>query len=96
MTSKWNISMATPAGAIAAVLDFEENGAELTGTLTDQNAVNEISEGKVENGTYTFKATLQGPTGPTKVTFTLKPDGESISGKIKMGFISLKVTGTRG
>lgn len=95
MTSKWNISMSTPVGAIAAVLELEENGTALTGTLTDQNAVNEISEGSVDNGTYTFKATLQGPAGPTKVTFILKPEGDNISGKIKMGFISLKVTGTR-
>ncbi len=95
MNSKWNIVMVTPVADINAVLDFQEDGSVLTGTLTDKNAVNEISEGKVENGSYIFKATLQGPTGPTKVTFTLKPDGDKITGKIKMGFMSLKVNGSR-
>lgn len=94
-TTKWNITMGTPAGDIPAVLDFEENGTELTGTLTDQNGVNEISEGSIVDGTYTFKATLAGPTGPTKVTFTLKQKGDDLKGKVKMGIISLKVFGEK-
>lgn len=94
-TSKWNISIGTPVGEIPAVLDFVEDGTALSGTLTDPNGANEIRDARVENGSYIFDATLKGPTGPTKVTFTLKPDGDSISGKVKMSVLSIKVSGTR-
>jgi len=47
--------MGTPAGEIPAVLDLNEEGTELTGTLTDQNAVGDKLKGKVKMGIVSLK-----------------------------------------
>jgi hypothetical protein len=71
LTGKWQ---GTTASGRQVVLELKVNGQELTGRLTLAQQSADISEGKVEEKTFSFKATMEGRT----VTFTGRLVGEGV------------------
>ena len=63
LTGKWT---GTTASGRPVVLDVKVKGQQLTGTLTLAQQSSDITEGKVEAKTFSFKATMEGRT----VTFS--------------------------
>jgi len=59
LTGKWT---GTTASGRPVVLDVKVKGQRLTGTLTLAQQAADITEGKVEEKTFSFKATMEGRT----------------------------------
>jgi len=94
----WNISMTTPMGAQAAILELVEDGAALTGTMSAAAAPDklEITDGTVEGSSLAWKASMTAPMAMTLV-FTATVDGDEISGDVALGaFGNATFSGSRG
>jgi hypothetical protein len=85
-TGTWSISMTTPMGAQAATLEFVEDGATLTGTMSAAAAPEalEITDGTVDGASLAWKASMTQPMAVT-LDFTATVDGDEISGDVALG-----------
>ncbi len=61
MQGKWNITLKTPMGDRAGVLELNIQGATLTGSLSDGEHYAEISEGKVAGNKLSWSAKITKP-----------------------------------
>lgn len=91
----WNIVMKTPMGDREVVMEMEEDGDNLSGTMEADGNKIEIQAGKVADGRGTWKADLTQPM-PITLEFDCGVDGDAMEGTVKLGmFGSSSVTGTR-
>lgn len=95
VAGKWNVAIKSPMGELKGEFDFNVDGEVLTGTLTDANGANAITDGKVNGEEFTFKTKLKTPMGGISFTFSGTVDGDNVSGKAKMMMGSMEFKGTR-
>lgn len=95
VTGKWKLILKTPMGEGEAFLDVVEENGVLTGTLTNEGDVSEITGGKVEGNEFSFRAKIGSPMG--KLTFKVSGtvDGDNMTGKVKVAIGTSNFTGTR-
>ena len=80
----WNVVMNTPMGAQNGVLTIETDGDSLTGTMAGPQGALELTEGKVDGESYSWKAAMTQPM-PITLEFSASVDGDAISGDVKLG-----------
>ncbi|MBD2857711.1 hypothetical protein IB286_01745 [Spongiibacter sp. KMU-158] len=90
----WNITVKGPTGKEVTVLELQRDGDTLTGTQTGRGVSTPIENGKVEGNTVSW---TQQVTKPMKlnVTFIGEITGNDIAGKVKVGMMSHKFSGSK-
>ena len=92
---KWEITINSPMGAQKAKLDFQSNGAALTGTQHAQGASQPVSNGKVDGNNVSWSANITSPM-PMTLEFTGNVEGDVLKGSVKAGaFGSFPFAGAR-
>ncbi len=91
---KWNIVLKSPVGDHAGVLDFTLDGANLSGTLSNDEHRIAFSGGKIDGNILKWSAELKKPMA-LKFKFTATIDGDRISGTAHHWLGSATFTGTR-
>jgi len=87
LTGKWKYSFTTSGGqTLEPVLDLKQEGNKLTGKVTVNERVSEISDAKIENGEVSFKVVREreGQTFTSK--YNGKLEGDVFKGKINSNF----------
>lgn len=86
LEGKWNVVIKGPTGARPTVLVMERAGDGITGTQSADGAATEISDVKIDGAKVSW---VNHVTKPLKinVTFTGEINGNSMSGKAKIGFM---------
>jgi hypothetical protein len=91
---KWNITMKTPMGDKAGVLDLRTEGASLTGSLSGADHYAAITEGKVDGNKLSWSAKITQPMR-MNIKFTATVEADRISGAAKHLLGKATFTGTR-
>jgi hypothetical protein len=91
---KWNITIKTPIGDKAGVLDLRTEGAILTGSLSDADHYAAITEGKVDGNKLSWSAKITQPMR-MNIKFTATVEADRISGAAKHLLGNATFTGTR-
>lgn len=91
---KWNITMKTPVGDKAGVLELKTEGTTLTGSLSDADHYAEISDGKVAGNQLSWSAKITKPMR-MNLKFTAIVEADRISGAAKHLLGKATFTGTR-
>ncbi len=91
---KWNITIKTPVGDKAGVLELKTEGTTLTGSLSDADHYAEISDGKVVGNKLSWSAKITKPMR-MNLTFTAIVEADRISGAAKHLLGKATFTGTR-
>jgi hypothetical protein len=91
---KWNITLKTPMGDKSGVLELNEEGTQLTGSLSDGEHFAAITDGKIAGNRLSWSAKI---TKPMKMNFkfTATVDADRISGDAKHLLGKATFTGTR-
>ena len=91
---KWNITIDTPMGERAGVLELNVQGKTVTGSLSDGEHRVAITDGKVEGNSLEWQAKI---TKPMRLSFkfTAVVDGDRISGAARHMFGSAAFKGSR-
>ncbi|MEA3151442.1 MAG: zinc protease [Gammaproteobacteria bacterium] len=91
---KWNITIKTPMGDKAGVLELVVDGATLSGSLSDGEHFAAISDGKVDGNRLTWSARI---TKPMRLSFkfTAAVDADRIEGSAKYLLGTASFRGTR-
>jgi hypothetical protein len=91
----WNLTINSPMGAQASVLNLKVEGGALTGDQAAQGNTQPIVNGKIDGDTVTWSNSITTPF-PMTLEFTGKVDGDSLNGSVKAGaFGSFPFTGKR-
>ncbi len=91
----WDMVLASPVGPQPMVGHFETDGSALSGYLKAAEGEQPFSGGTVEGNSVKFDLKVEKPMKLT-LKYDLVVEGDSISGKVKMGiFGKAKVTGKR-
>lgn len=80
----WKIEMKTPMGKQSGALDLKTDGESVTGTMANDLGSMDISDGKVDGDTATFKAVITEPM-PMTMTWSATVDGDAIKGTVGLG-----------
>ncbi len=90
----WNITVKGPTGKEVTVLELERDGDTLSGTQTGRGVSTPIENGKVDGNTISW---TQQVTKPMKlnVAFSGEITGNDIAGKVKVGMMSHKFSGSK-
>jgi hypothetical protein len=91
---KWNIILKSPVGDHAGVLEFALDGADLCGTLSNDEHRITFGGGKIDGNTLKWSAELKKPMA-LKFKFTATVVGNQISGTAHHWLGSATFTGTR-
>jgi hypothetical protein len=91
---KWNITIKTPVGDKAGVLELKTEGTTLTGSLSDAEHYAEISGGKVVGNKLSWSAKITKPMR-MNLKFTAIVEADRISGAAKHLLGHATFTGTR-
>jgi len=87
VSGTWKWSQQGPGGEIEFTLKIKQVGEKLTGTITGFGGEESpIEEGKVKDGTVTFKVTRDFGGRPFVTTYTGKVDGNALKGKSETVF----------
>jgi hypothetical protein len=91
---KWNITINTPMGERAAVLELLVEGKALSGSLSDAEHHVAISDGKIEGNRLSWQAKI---TKPMRLSFkfTAIVEEDRISGAARHMLGSATFSGTR-
>jgi hypothetical protein len=91
---KWNITIKTPVGDKAGVLDLVVDGAKLSGSLSDADHFAAISDGRVDGNQLTWSAKI---TKPMRMNFKFSATihADHIEGSAKHLFGSAPFRGSR-
>lgn len=78
---KWNLSVDTPQGPFALVFDFQVDGDQLTGSMSnDFMGATPISDGVVDGNEVSFKLTIEGtPNGAMTINYDGVVDGDELT-----------------
>jgi len=89
----WTISVVTPGGTQEGTLVFSTSAGTLQGSLKTNDENSTLQDVKLEGQTLTCKGNAQN----SDIVFTLKLDGETLSGTVYVTALQsdLPVTGTR-
>jgi len=91
---KWNVTLKTPVGDKAGVLELKSDGSMLTGSLSDADHFAAITDGRIEGNTLRWSAQLTQPM-KMNVKFTATVEADRISGAAKHWLGKATFTGTR-
>jgi hypothetical protein len=91
---KWNITLKTPVGEKAGVLELKTEGGALTGSLSDADHHAAISEGKVDGNKLSWSARISQPMR-MNIKFTATVEADRISGAAKHLLGKATFTGRR-
>jgi hypothetical protein len=91
---KWNITIKTPMGDKAGVLELKTDGNALTGSLSDAEHHVAISDGKVDGNKLSWSAKIAKPMRMS-FKFTATVEADRISGAAKHLLGKATFTGTR-
>ena len=92
---KWNLTIKSPTGPQATTLVLQRSGDVLTGTQSGQGMSSPISDVRLEGNNLTWKNEVTKPM-KLKLEFTAAIDGNTLSGKVKAGFMgSYSFTGVK-
>ena len=92
---KWNLIIKSPTGPQATTLVLQRSGDVLTGTQSGQGMSSPISDVRLEGNNLTWKNEVTKPM-KLKLEFTAAIDGNTLSGKVKAGFMgSYSFTGVK-
>ncbi len=87
VTGTWKWWQEGPGGQVEFTLKLKQDGEKLTGTITGFGGQESpIEEGKVQDGTITFKVTRDFGGRPFVTTYTGKLSGETLKGKSETVF----------
>jgi hypothetical protein len=91
---KWNVTIKTPMGDRAGVLDLKVEGRKLIGSLSDGEHHVQISDGKVEGNQLSWSAKIE---KPMRLTFKFSAivEADRISGKARNLLGSATFSGVR-
>jgi hypothetical protein len=89
---KWKITINTPMGEKAGVLELLVSGKTLTGSLSDADHHVAITDGKVEGNQLSWQAKI---TKPMRFKFTAIVDEDRISGAARHMLGTATFSGTR-
>ncbi|HEY2464282.1 MAG TPA: hypothetical protein VGI32_09490 [Steroidobacteraceae bacterium] len=91
---KWNITINTPMGEKAGVLELRVSGNALTGSLSHADQRVAISDGKIEGNKLSWQAKI---TKPMRLSFkfTAIVDEDRISGAARHMLGTATFSGTR-
>lgn len=91
----WNISVETPIGSKQATLNLSTADGALTGTQAADGNSTEITEGKVDGNTVSWRVAITNPM-PLTLEFKGTVDGDKISGHAEASvFGAMPFSGTR-
>jgi len=92
---KWNLTIKSPTGPQATTLVLQRSGDVLTGTQSGQGMSSPISDVRLEGNSLFWKNEVTKPM-KLKLEFTAALDGNTLSGKVKAGFMgSYSFTGVK-
>ena len=86
LEGKWNVIVKAPTGKRPSVLDLAYTGDVITGTQSSPDGITPVSDVQVDGTKISWVNQVTKPIKLT-VTFTGEIDGNSISGKAKIGFM---------
>lgn len=87
VTGTWKWSQEGPGGQMEFTLKLKQDGEKLTGTITGFGGEESpIEEGKVKDGTISFKVTREFGGRPFVTTYTGKASGGTLKGKSETVF----------
>ncbi len=82
---KWNITLPTPVGDQAVVMELVTDGGNVSGSMTSDMGVANIPSGTVDGDNVEWIVDMTMPM-PMKLEFTATVDGDAIKGDVVMGF----------
>jgi hypothetical protein len=91
---RWNVTIKTPMGERAGLLDLRVAGTSLSGTLTHGEHSVAISDGRVDGNRLSWSARIEQPMR-LSFKFSAVVDADRISGSAKYMLGSATFTGTR-
>lgn len=91
---RWNITIDTPMGDKAGVLELNVNGATVTGSLFDADHRVEITHGRIDGNHLSWQARISKPMR-LSVKFTAVVDRDRISGEARHMLGTARFAGTR-
>lgn len=91
---KWNITVKTPVGDKAGVLELRCNGSTLSGRISNPDHVVDFSDGKIDGDQLEWSAKLAKPVRMT-LKFTARVEANRIEGKAQHLLGSATFCGTR-
>ena len=92
---KWNLTIKSPTGPMATTLVLERAGDALTGTQSGQGMSSPISDVQLQGSNLSWKNEVTKPM-KLKLEFTGVLEGNTLSGKVKAGFMgSYPFTGVK-
>ena len=95
IAGNWSIVVQVPGGEQKGVFDFRVDGNSLEGSMTNDDGVTNITDGRIKGNEFYFKIKLKTPVGQIKFTVTGTVAGDKISGKWKMVVGALEFSGVR-
>ena len=95
VNGNWNIVISTPMGDKAGVLALTEDGATMSGSLTNEFGEIAIEDGEVDGAHLYWRVQATQPM-PMTLTFDVDVAGDALSGTVKFGPLGeAPVKGTR-
>jgi hypothetical protein len=91
---KWNVTIKTPMGNRAGVLELNVEGRKLTGSLSDGEHHVQINDGKIEGNRLSWSAKIEKPMRLT-FKFSAVVDADRISGRARNLLGSATFSGVR-
>ena len=79
----WKITMNTPMGARTVVVAIATSGDAFAGKVDSEMGTQEVT-GKIDGDTLTWSTDITNPM-PMTLEFTVKVDGDKMTGKCKLG-----------
>lgn len=94
VAGKWQLTMQTPRGERTMALNFEQDGANLSGMLEGPRGATEL-KGKVKGNEVTFTITRKTPRGERELKYRGTLKGDTLKGKVDMGRREMDWSATR-
>jgi hypothetical protein len=96
IAGNWKITVNAPTGAMSSLADFTEDGAVLTGSVTDpDNVVQAIKDGVIQGDKAKWKMDITKPL-PMTLSFSATIAPDTLSGTVAAGpFGSFPFSGVR-
>ena len=92
---RWHLEFPSPTGTKTGILDVKTDGTHATGTMLGDHGNSAEIIGSVEGSNLHYEVDVTEPI-PMKVAFTLRFEGEAVTGTIKPGDLpAADVSGVR-
>jgi cytochrome P450 len=95
LEGQWTVTVKSPTGPMATTLIIERKEGKLSGSQSGEGVTSPVDEFKFENGTLSWANQITKPM-KLKLEFSGAIDGDTMSGKVKTGFMgSFAFTGVK-